>query len=75
MIGRGFQCDNCGKTVVDADEDWSAFVIRGLPDGWYSIVGPSHGRVRNDLAVDCREFCSAECATVGAAANVRISAP
>ena len=58
MNGPGFQCDDCGKTVILQQQQVLAFP-RDLPAGWFVLVGPDPGE--REVFTERHEFCSIAC--------------
>lgn len=61
MNGPGFQCDDCGKTVILQQHPVLVLptVFRDLPEGWFVQVGPDPGQ--REIFTDRHEFCSIAC--------------
>ena len=61
MNGPGFQCDDCGKTVILQQQQIFALptVFRDLPAGWLVLVGPDPGE--REVFTERHEFCSISC--------------
>lgn len=54
MNGPGFQCDDCGKTVILRQQQ-----SLDLPAGWFVLVGPDPGE--REVFTERHEFCSIAC--------------
>lgn len=54
LRGAGFQCDDCGKTVILRQQQ-----SLDLPAGWFVLVGPDPGE--REVFTERHEFCSIAC--------------